>query len=172
MIGLLTGLSGFESAATGTTYGQTFLDQLESFRIELRNKESRSREPLRKVSTDFAEPIGDAEPGNPLRAALASGCACNTSGEATATKPYPIHWCFAAHVGRTPAQAGSPSHSAHRIRRSSSPTRMKTNAASSFPVLEPTNIAGNPYASLMSAVFDMSDSLSVKSSNSSCPHIT
>jgi hypothetical protein len=56
-----------------------------------------------------------------------------------------------AHDGRRPVQSGSEFHSAHRIRRSSSPTLIKTNAASSVPVLDPMNIAGKPYASLIVA---------------------
>jgi len=57
--------------------------------------------------------------------------------------------------GRGPVQAGSASHSAHRMRRSSSPTFTKTNGASSFPVFDPENVAGSPFAFLMFAVFAM-----------------
>ena len=67
-----------------------------------------------------------------------------------------------AQEGRTPVQAGSASHSAHRIRRSSSPTLIKTKGASSWPVFEPTNIAGTPYASLTVAVFAIPALLSFK----------
>jgi hypothetical protein len=67
-----------------------------------------------------------------------------------------------AQAGRAPVQAGSASHSAHRIRRSSSPTLMKTKGASSWPVFEPTKIAGTPYASRTVAVFAIPALLSVK----------
>jgi hypothetical protein len=65
----------------------------------------------------------------------------------------PRHHCLAAQDGRAPDHAGSASHSAHRIRRSSLPTLTKTKGASSRPVFEPTNIAGTPPTSLMIAVF-------------------
>ena len=42
--------------------------------------------------------------------------------------------------GRGPVQAGSGSHSAHRMRRSSSPTLTKTNGASSCPVFDRKSI--------------------------------
>jgi hypothetical protein len=41
------------------------------------------------------------------------------------------------------------------MRRSSSPTFTKTNGASSFPVFDPANVAGSPFAFLMFAVFAM-----------------
>jgi hypothetical protein len=61
-----------------------------------------------------------------------------------------------AQAGRSPSHGGSASHSADLIRRSSPPTLMKTNGASSYPVLEPANIAGVPYASRMVDLIDMS----------------
>ena len=70
----------------------------------------------------------------------------------------PKRHCLTAQEGRAPDQAGSASHSAHRIRRSSSPTLMKTKGASSWPVFEPTNIAGTPHTSLMIALFAISES--------------
>jgi len=54
--------------------------------------------------------------------------------------------------GRGPVHAGSASHSAHRIRRSSSPTLTNTKAASSLPVFDPANMAGTPYAFLTVAL--------------------
>jgi hypothetical protein len=60
---------------------------------------------------------------------------------------------FAADEGRAPDHAGSASHSAQRIRRSSLPTLIKTKAVSSRPVFEPTKTAGSPYAFLIVAVF-------------------
>src|SRR6478736_2598884 len=62
---------------------------------------------------------------------------------------------FGPQEGRRPVHAGSASHSAHRMRRSSSPTRTKTKAASSLPVFEPANMAGTPYAFLMVALLAM-----------------
>jgi len=59
---------------------------------------------------------------------------------------------FGPQEGRGPVQAGSASHSAHRIRRSSSPTLTKTKAASSLPVFDPANMAGTPYAFLTVAL--------------------
>lgn len=41
------------------------------------------------------------------------------------------------------------------MRRSSSPTLTKTNGASSFPVFDPANVAGSPFAFLTVAVFAM-----------------
>jgi len=54
------------------------------------------------------------------------------------------YFCFPAQEGRAPVQAGSASHSDRRIRRSSLPTLTKTKGASSWPVFEPTKIAGIP----------------------------
>jgi hypothetical protein len=62
---------------------------------------------------------------------------------------------FVSRQGRGPVHAGSASHSAHRIRRSSSPTLTKTKAASSLPVFDPANMAGTPYAFLMVALLAM-----------------
>jgi hypothetical protein len=63
------------------------------------------------------------------------------------------YWSLTFFGGRGPVQAGSASHSAHRMRRSSSPTLTKTNGASSCPVFDPANVAGSPFAFLMVAVF-------------------
>ncbi len=79
------------------------------------------------------------------------------------------HQLLIAQEGRAPDQAGSASHSAHRIRRSSSPTLTKTKAASSRPVFEPTNMAGTPYASLMIAVFAIP--IPAKRPASRCLHV-
>ena len=65
---------------------------------------------------------------------------------------------FGPQEGRGPVQAGSASHSAHRIRRSSSPTLTKTKAASSLPVFDPANMAGTPYAFLTVALLAIATS--------------
>ena len=62
---------------------------------------------------------------------------------------------FGPHDGRGPVHAGRASHSAHRMRRSSSPTLIKTKAASSLPVFDPANMAGTPYAFLTVALLAM-----------------
>src|ERR1700710_2098693 len=64
-----------------------------------------------------------------------------------------LGYFWAGREGRGPVQAGSESHSAHRMRRSSSPTLIKTNGASSCPVFDPTNVAGSPFEFLIVAVF-------------------
>ena len=60
-----------------------------------------------------------------------------------------------AQAGRAPFHGGSDAHSDALIRRSSLPTLTKTNGASWSPVLDPTNIAGLPYASRIIAVLDI-----------------
>src|ERR1700712_4707586 len=59
---------------------------------------------------------------------------------------------FGPQEGRGPVHAGSASHTAHRMRRSSFPTLTKTKAASSLPVFDPANMAGTPYAFLTVAL--------------------
>src|ERR1700712_24733 len=66
---------------------------------------------------------------------------------------------FGPQEGRGPVHAGSASHSAHRMRRSSLPTLIKTKAASSLPVFEPANTAGLPYAFLTVALLAIATSL-------------
>jgi hypothetical protein len=65
---------------------------------------------------------------------------------------------FFVQAGTGPVHGGSASHSVHRIRRSSSPTRIKTKGASSLPVFDPANMAGVPYASRMTVLFAMARS--------------
>ena len=48
------------------------------------------------------------------------------------------------------------------MRRSSSPTLIKTKGASSLPVFDPTNMAGVPYASRMTALFAIARSRSTR----------
>src|SRR3954454_8819453 len=62
---------------------------------------------------------------------------------------------FVAQAGQGPVHGGTASHSVHRMRRSSSPARIKTKGASSLPVFDPTNMAAAPSASRMRLLFAM-----------------
>jgi hypothetical protein len=99
----------------------------------------RMKRPQRPSSV---EPYGSRE--NALYLLIAGLCCLSASQG---------YWSLTFFGGRGPVQAGSASHSAHRMRRSSSPTLTKTNGASSCPVFEPANVAGSPFAFLTVAVF-------------------